>query len=164
MLKTLQTGKTPGPNGIPVEFYKQYAEDLVIRFQDMLGVSLESENLPKSMGEEIIVVIPKPGKDPSLCCSYRPTSLLNVDAKLLAKILNTVIMALIQPDQMGFMPGRGTDINIRRLFSHIDRAQPDTARVVASLDTEKAFNSIEWGYLWKVLFKFGFGPKSLLWL
>lgn len=87
------------------------------------------------MREFVIVVIPKPGKDPSLCSSYRPISLLNVDAKLLARILanrlNTVITTLIHPDQAGFMPGRGTDINIRQLLTHIDRAQTETAGVVA---------------------------------
>lgn len=38
--------------------------------------------------------------------------------------------------------------------------------VVASLDTEKAFDSIEWGYLWKIFSKFWFGPgfMKLLWM
>lgn len=66
---------------------------------------------------EAMIVVPNPGKDLGLCTSYRPISLLNVDAKLLMKILarrlNTVITALVHPDQSGFMPGRGTDINIR---------------------------------------------------
>lgn len=49
---------------------------------------------------------------------------------------------------MGFMPGRGKDINIRRLFTHMARAHPESVGVVASLDTEKAFDLVEWSYLW----------------
>lgn len=75
------------------------------------------------MSEAMIVVVLKSGKDPEQCASYRPISLLNVDPKLLTKMLarrlNTVITAFSTPDQTGFMPGRGTNINIRRLFTHI---------------------------------------------
>lgn len=136
-LKSLQSGKSPGPDGIPVEFYKQYAEELTGKLQAMLTEAQQLETLPYSLSEAVIVVIPKPGKDSSLCSSYRPISLINVDAKLLAKVLamrlNTVITALIHPDQTGFMPGRGTDINIRRLFTHMDRAQAESAGVVVFL-------------------------------
>lgn len=70
VLKTLQSGKTPGPDGIPVAFYKQYAEDLATILHKMLSESVKSEALPNSMGEVVIVVILKQGKNPSLCSSY----------------------------------------------------------------------------------------------
>lgn len=72
-------------------------------------------------GKAVIVVIPKPGKDPELCTSYRPISLLNDDAKILAKILaqrlNEVILTLVHEDQTKFMLGKGTDIHLRRLYT-----------------------------------------------
>lgn len=61
------------------------------------------------------------------------------------------------------MLGMGTDINIRRLFTHMDWARPESAGVVASLDVERAFDS-EWEFLWGVLLKFRFGPKFMAWL
>lgn len=92
----------------------------------MLTELLIAEALPSSLSEAIVVVTPKSENDPSLCSSYRPTSLINVDVKLLAKVLTNrlslVISALVHPDQTGFMLGRGTDINIRRLFTHMARA------------------------------------------
>lgn len=85
----------------------------------MLLSSLRDGSLPYSMSEAVIVVVLKPDKDPKFCKSHRSISLINVDTKRLAKILatrlNTVITALVHPDQSGFMPGRGTDINSRRL-------------------------------------------------
>lgn len=78
------------------------------------------------MKEAVIVVFPKPGKDPDLCSPYRPISLYNVDAKILAKVLalhlKKVITALVHPDQTGLMLGKGTDINSHRLFTHLARA------------------------------------------
>lgn len=39
------------------------------------------------MSESVVVLVPKSGKDPEEYASYRPISLINMDAKILAKIL-----------------------------------------------------------------------------
>lgn len=116
-----------------------------------------------------IVVVTKPGKDPELCASYRPISVLNVDTKVFTKILanrlNLVILSLVHENQSGFLPGKGTDINIRRLYTNTDNLRVSTSTgVVAFLDAEKAFDSVEWAFLWQVLGKFGFGPKCIYWI
>lgn len=87
---------------------------------------LEEHCLPPSMSVAVIVVIPKPNKDPELCASYRQISLLNVDAKIITKILanrlNLVILSLVHGDQMGLKPGKGKDINLRWLYTNISHA------------------------------------------
>lgn len=52
------------------------------------------------MSEAVVVVIPKPGKDPKLCSSYRPISLLNIDAKILTKILVNRLNSVILVDSL----------------------------------------------------------------
>lgn len=63
------------------------------------------------------------------------------------------------------MPGKGININLRRLFTVIDRVAGGVGgKIVASLDVEKAFDLVEWDYLWNVLHRFGFGPTLISWL
>lgn len=63
-------------------------------------------------------MIPKPQSDDTLSTNYRPISMLNIDIKVLAKILaahlNKIIGTLIHRDQVGFMPSRQAGDNVRR--------------------------------------------------
>lgn len=65
-LKSMKTGKTPGPDGILVEFYKHYADELTVSLHTLFTASSQLERLPDTMREAVIVVIPKPGKNPTL--------------------------------------------------------------------------------------------------
>lgn len=163
---SLQMNKTPSPDGLPVEFYKTNVELIVPHFHKLLQFIKGEGGVPQLMSEAVIVVAPKPSKDPELEASYRPISLSNVDAKIFTKILaNSVILSLVHGNQSGFMPGRGTDINLRRLYTNLSHVSTDRSPgVVASLDAEKAFVSMEWRSLWKVLVKFEFGPRFISWI
>lgn len=104
--------------------------------------------LPDSLREALIVLIPKLHMDHNFCNSYHTIPLINADAKILATLLarrhSKVIASIINPDQTGFIRMRLTAINLRRMFTILQsvRPEPDT-RIVVSLDTHKAFDSIE---------------------
>lgn len=81
--------------------------------------------------EANIVITLKDDKDSTLCSSYRTISLLNVDTKLFAKVLEErlkqIINKIIHPDQVRFIPGReGRDNGIKTLLvvQKIKRAEP----------------------------------------
>ena len=84
--------------------------------------------------------------DNTLSENYRPISMLNVDVKLLGKILakrlNEIIGTLIHRDQVGFMPKRQAGDNIRRasLLAHIAKKRGIPACFL-SLDIKQAFDS-----------------------
>lgn len=143
----------PRTDGLPSKFYSNFMEILAPKLTALISVYGSLEELPDTMNEAVIVLVPKPGKDPQDCAVYKPISLLNVDAKIFVKVLASrlpqAIKDLVDVDQTGFMPGKGTDINIRRLYPNLTVPHDNWgSRVIASLDAEKAFDSIEWVYLW----------------
>ena len=173
IIKDLPTSKAPGLDGFTSEFYKAYAEELSPLLLGTYNEALEKGNLPPSLTEAVITLIPKEGRDPLECKNYRPISLTSCDSKIFSKILanrlDKVITSLIHKDQVGFINSRSSSDNIRRfvdiMWATKDDPFDDPAPLAAiSLDAEKAFDRVEWLYLFSTLECFGFSRKFINWI
>ena len=167
-IKDLKNNKTPGDDGLPAEVYKAFADLLVNPFYQLVNYAYEHEQLHTSALRGILNVIPKPGKDARYINNLRPITLLNVDYKIIEKMLthrfSTVVPLLVHSDQRGFIAGRDIAVNIRKLLDIMDITEKRKEEaMVLSLDFSKAFDKISFSAIRGGLIYFGFPEFLVKW-
>ena len=168
-LKTMPLNKTPGNDGLPVEFYKQYWCCFGSYIVDSFNYSYEHGQLSNSQKQAVITLIEKPNKDRTELKNWRPISLLNVDYKIASKALSIriskVLPSIIHHNQSGYVKGRYIGESIRTILDVMEYTKMNNIPgILVSVVFEKAFDSLEWDFLFAALNKFGFCLSFIHWI
>ncbi len=162
----MNKGKSPGIDGIPIKLYTTFWSDLGPLMLDMIHFSVTQGSFHPSINIAVISFLLKKDKDLTSCSSYRPLSLIGTGVKLYAKVLSRrlekFMNRLVHHDQTGFIKSRSALDNLRRLYHIINSINSlSSPCAVLSLDAIKAFDQLEWNYLWAVLQHLGLGSSFI---
>ena len=147
----MPNNKSPGNDGITKEFYEEFWDDLKPPLPLSVNQAFKVGELGTSQKQAVIKLIGTKDKDKRLIKNWRPTSLLNVDTKIVSKVLaeglKNALPSLISSNQTAYWNGRFIS---------------EGGRLIS--DIEKAFDSVNHNFLLKVLENYGFSQDFLKWI
>ena len=146
-------------------FWKQLGP-FVVR---ALNKAFEDGELSTTQKEGIITCIPKGDKPRDNIKNWRPISLLNVIYKIgsscIANRIKRVLPSLTDHDQTGFISNRYMGDNVRLIYDLINYLNTkNEPGLLLCLDFEKAFDSLDWRFMFSALRAFGFGKDLCRWI
>ena len=159
----MASNKSPGIDGLPVEFYQVFWPQLQHEFTLLANEIFILHSSPTYTQRLAVLTLLFKDGDKTFLSNWRPISLLCTDYKILTKALTnrlqSILPHIIHPDQTCSVPGRNIFSNLYLIrdilcFSKFKRQQT----YLLSLDFQKAFDTIDHNYLFKTLTQFGFGP------
>nr|BAC82624.1 pol-like protein [Ciona intestinalis] len=168
-INSMRNNKSPGNDGLPIEFYKAFWPTLKPVFMQAVQFSEKTGILSTTQTQGVITLVQKKDKDPHYATNYRPITLLNSDYKIISKVINNRMKCflddLIHKDQNGFINGRYIGDNIRLMFNMIEYCDlKQIPGAIISVDMYKAFDTISWEYIIETLKAFGFGSRIIKWI
>ena len=159
----MDTGKSPGIDGLTAEFYIAFWAVLGSDLVEVLSYGFQHGQLSVSQRRDLLSLIFKKGDKRDLR-NWRPISLLCVDyrigTKALAARLQKVLSSVLHEDKTCGVPGRSIFSNLNLVRDLIEYCNcKNLPLAISRLDQEKAFQRVNWNFLDRVLQRMNFGPE-----
>lgn len=160
--------KSPGPDGFNFRFFQVCWEIIKSDIMAFLNEFHINGRLPRSLNSSFLALIPKQ-TNPTSLNDFRPISLIGSLYKILSKILSNRIKgplnSIISKCQSAFLPGRQIldgVLVVNEVMDFALRAKKEC--LVMKIDFEKAFDTVSWAYLERMMGKLGFCSVWINWI
>ena len=169
ILKAMSNNRSPGSDGFTAEFFKIFWKKMGHFVVRSINYGFSKGELSITQREGIITCIPKDNKPRHFVKNFRPISLLNCVYKIasgvIAARIKSTLQKLIHSDQTGFIAGRYIGENTRLIYDIMQYTEENNIPgLLLSVDFEKAFDSVSWPFIYKVMEFFGFGNSIISWI
>jgi hypothetical protein len=165
-ISALSLNKAPRP-GL---FYKSYWPIVECSVVALVQSFFRGGYMLKEFNHTNISLIPKMD-NPSHINHFRPISLTNFNYKIISKILSNhlkpLLHKIISPTQSAFLKDCSIHDNTtlaHEIFHSMKQKKGNGGLMVVKLDIEKAFDSMEWEFLSKILSLLGFNSRWIQWI
>ena len=168
-LTSFADNKSPAEDGFSKDFYQTFFDLLCKDLLNSYNEAFCKGSLSVSQKRGTITLIPKGDENLTELKNWRPISLLNIDYKILSKVLarrmENILPKLVHSDQTGFANGRYIEQNIRLLNDIMEYTDiKKLPRIFLFVDFENAFDTIQWSFILNTLEVFKFGCNFQKWL
>ena len=165
----MKPNKSPGSDGLSCAFYLKFFHLFGDVLCNIINLAYETEESSDTQKLSYITLICKDVTKPDEMKCYRPISLLNIDYKIIPKIITIrfgkVLPKIIGIDQTCSVKGRSIFDNLHLLRNVIDYIdQKNLSACFICLDHEKAFDRVSRSYMFDTLTAFGFNERFLRWI
>jgi hypothetical protein len=159
--------KAPGPDGFSGIFFKHYWEIVGSQVVTAVQSFFREGWLLSQMNHTFITIIPKK-QGANNFNQFRPINLCNFYYKIISKILvnrlRPLLPKIIDPSQAAFVPGRWIGENVvlaQEIVHSFKQSKKKKGNVGFKLDFHKAYDSLEWTFILRVLKAVGFDQKVI---
>ena len=168
-LISMPNNKSPGNDGLTKEFYETFWEELKTPLIFSFECAFIKVELSLSQKQAVIKLIEKLDRDKRFIKNWRPISLLNVDTKIISKVLSgrikEVLPSLISSNQTAYVDGRIISESGRLISDILEITDLSNLNgILLTIYIEKAFDSVNHAFHISVLEKYGFGKIFLKWI
>ncbi|KAK9941648.1 hypothetical protein M0R45_007349 [Rubus argutus] len=159
----------PGPDGFGGIFFHRYWDVVSVDVIAAVQSFFQSGFISPHFNSNLLILLPKKEVTDGLA-DYRPIALANFTFKIITKILadrlSYVAARIISPNQSAFLKGRSIIdpiILTSECMNLLDRSCRG-GNIAIKLDISKAFDTLDWDFLLRVLRSFGFDPVFVNWI
>ncbi|KAL6564968.1 hypothetical protein OROMI_016418 [Orobanche minor] len=153
-----------GPDGFGIKFFQICWDIISSDVFDAVVDFFSGSPMPRAFTTTTISLIPK-NNNPQSWKDFRPISLCNSTYKIISKILSkrlaTILPSFINSAQSGFIKGRNITDNILTAHEVTHDISQSMTNTIIKLDMEKAYDRINWNFIFQVMTRFVF---SVAWV